>query len=89
MPTDLATDAGPGPEVRIAGRMCSLVGRLSMDLCIADVTYLPDSAVGPGTKAEFFGPNASLDTFAVKSGTIGYTVLTGLGGRYERVTKGG
>jgi alanine racemase len=84
-----ATDAAPGPEVRIAGRMCPLVGRISMDLCIADVTYLPDSAVGPGTKAEFFGPNASLDTFAAKSGTIGYTVLTGLGGRYERVVRGG
>lgn len=84
-----ATDAGPGPEVRIAGRMCPLVGRISMDLCIADVTYLPDLAVGPGTRAEFFGPNASLDTFAAKSGAIGYTVLTGLGGRYERVVKGG
>jgi alanine racemase len=83
------TDSAPGPEVRIAGRMCPLVGRISMDLCIADVTYLPDSAVGPGTKAEFFGTNASLDTFAAKSGTIGYNVLTGLGRRYERVVKGG
>lgn len=84
-----ATDAAPGPEVRIAGRMCPLVGRMSMDLCIADVTYLPDSAVGPGTRAEFFGPTVALDTFAAKSGTIGYSVLTGLGARYERVLLGG
>ena len=84
-----ATDSAPGPEVRIAGRMCPLVGRMSMDLCIADVTYLPDSAVGPGTRAEFFGPTVALDTFAAKSGTIGYAVLTGLGGRYERVLVGG
>ena len=84
-----ATDANSGPEVRIAGRMCPLLGRLSMDLCIADVTYMPESAVGPGTKAEFFGPNAALDTFAHKSGAIGYNVLTGLGPRYERVVKGG
>jgi alanine racemase len=84
-----ATDAAPGAEVRIAGRMCPLVGRVSMDLCIADVTYLPEGAVGPGTRAEFFGPHAALDTFAAKSGTIGYTVLTGLGARYERVVKGG
>jgi alanine racemase len=83
------TDAGPGAEVRIAGRMCPLVGRMSMDLCIADVTYLPDTAVGPGTKAEFFGPNAALDSFAAKSGTIGYAVLTELGARYDRVVKGG
>jgi alanine racemase len=81
------TDAGPGAEVRIAGRMCPLVGRVSMDLCIADVTYLPDAAVGPGARAEFFGPNAALDTFAAKAGTIGYNVLTALGPRYERVYK--
>ena len=65
--------------------MCPLVGRVSMDLCIADVTYLPDAAVGPGARAEFFGPNAALDTFAAKAGTIGYNVLTALGPRYERV----
>ena len=85
-----ATDLGGGAaQVRIARRMCPLVGRISMDLCIADVTYLPEAAVGPGTMAEFFGANASLDAFAAKAGTIGYTVLTGLGGRYERVVKGG
>ena len=84
-----ATDAAPGPEVRIAGRMCPLVGRLSMDLSMADVTYLPESAVGPGTRAEVFGAHAALDTFAGKAGTIGYNVLTGLGKRYERMVKGG
>ena len=80
-----ATDVATGAEVRIAGRMCPLVGRVSMDLCIADVTYLPEAAVGPGARAEFFGPNAALDTFAAKAGTIGYNVLTALGARYERV----
>ena len=84
-----ATDAGLGAEVRVAGRMCPLVGRISMDMCIADVTYLPDAAVGAGTRAEFFGATAALDTFAAKAGTIGYTVLTGLGSRYERVVNGG
>jgi alanine racemase len=83
------TDAAPGPEVRIAGRMCPLVGRISMDLSVADVTYLPEGAVGPGTRAEVFGQHAALDTFAGKAGTIGYNVLTGLGKRYERVVKGG
>ena len=82
-----ATDTNGGAEVRIAGRMCPLIGRVSMDLCIADVTYLPEPAVGPGTRAEFFGAHASLDAFAAKSGAIGYTVLTGLGPRYERVVK--
>jgi len=82
-----SSDAAPGPEVRIAGRLCPLVGRLSMDLAIADVTDLSEAEVRPGTRAEFFGPNVPLDLFAAKSGTIGYTVLTGLGRRYARLVR--
>jgi alanine racemase len=79
-----ATDAKPGAEVIILGRRCPLVGRVSMDLCVADVTELPEEAVGPGARAEFFGAVAGLDDFATRSGTIGYQVLTGLGPRYAR-----
>ena len=78
------TDAKPGAEVIIAGRRCPLVGRVSMDLCVADVTELPEEAVRPGERAEFFGAVAGLDDFATQSGTIGYQVLTGLGPRYRR-----
>jgi alanine racemase len=81
------SDAASGPEVRIAGRMCPLVGRLSMDLAIADVTGLPEDQVQPGTLARFFGADTPLDAFAAKAGTIGYTVLTGLGSRYARQVK--
>jgi alanine racemase len=83
-----ATDARPGASVRIAGRMCPLVGRVSMDLVIADVTDLPEAEVRPGVFARFFGPDASLDLFAERSGTIGYHVLTSLGARYARVVVG-
>jgi alanine racemase len=79
-----ATDARPGAEVVIAGRRCPLVGRVSMDLCVADVTDLPEEATRPGVRAEFFGAAADLDEFATRSGTIGYQVLTGLGRRYGR-----
>jgi alanine racemase len=79
-----ATDAKPGAEVVIAGRRCPLVGRVSMDLCVADVTELPEEAVRPGARAEFLGAAADLDDFAMRSGTIGYQVLTGLGPRYGR-----
>jgi alanine racemase len=79
-----ATDARPGAEVVVAGRRCPLVGRVSMDLCVADVTDLPEEAVRPGVRAEFIGAAADLDDFAARSGTIGYQVLTGLGPRYRR-----
>ena len=78
-----------GAEVEIAGRRCPLVGRVSMDLIIADVTELPESAVRPAETARLFGGAVSLDEFAERSGTIGYTILTGLSPRYARRIVGG
>ena len=46
-----AIDGREGAEVAIAGRRCRLVGRMSMDLCIADVTDLPEDAARPGDLA--------------------------------------
>ena len=79
-----ATDSKPGAEVAIAGRRCPLVGRVSMDLTIVDVTDLPEDAARPGDRVEFFGSSVDLDDFAARSGTIGYHVLTSLGPRYHR-----
>jgi alanine racemase len=79
-----ATDSKPGAEVAIAGRRCPLVGRVSMDLTIADVTDVPEGAARPGDRVEFFGSSVDLDDFAARSGTIGYHVLTSLGPRYRR-----
>ena len=79
-----ATQRGAGADVVIADRRCPLVGRMSMDLCIADVTDLPEDAARPGVRAQFFGPDIALDDFAARSGTIGYHVLTSLGVRYFR-----
>jgi alanine racemase len=79
-----AIDGRAGAEVAIAGCRCKLVGRMSMDLCIADVTDLPEDAARPGVRAQFFGPDIALDDFAARSGTIGYHVLTSLGARYFR-----
>jgi alanine racemase len=79
-----ATDARPGAEVAVAGRRCALVGRVSMDLTIVDVTDLPEDAVRPGDPVELFGPTIDLDDFATRSGTIGYHLLTSLGPRHQR-----
>jgi alanine racemase len=79
-----ATDARPGAEVAVAGRRCPLVGRVSMDLTIVDITDLPEDAVRAGDRVEFFGRAIDLDDFAARSGTIGYHVLTSFGPRYRR-----
>jgi alanine racemase len=79
-----ATDAKPGAEVAVAGRRAPLVGRVSMDLTIVDVTDLAEDAVRVGDPVEFFGRANDLDDFATRSGTIGYHLLTSLGPRYQR-----
>jgi alanine racemase len=79
-----ATDAKPGADVAIAGRRAPLVGRVSMDLAIVDVTDLSEDSVRLGDPVELFGGSIDLDDFASRSGTIGYHVLTSLGPRYQR-----
>jgi alanine racemase len=79
-----ATDSKLGAEAAVDGRRCPLVGRVSMDLAIVDVTDLPEDAVRAGDQVELFGASVDLDDFAARSGTIGYHLLTGLGRRYRR-----
>jgi alanine racemase len=79
-----AIDAKPGADVAIAGRRAPLVGRVSMDLAIVDVTDLSEDSVRLGDPVELFGGSIDLDDFASRSGTIGYHVLTSLGPRYQR-----
>ena len=79
-----AVDGREGARVAIARTRCPLVGRISMDLCIADITDLNAADAQPGGFAEFFGADMPLDDFAARSGTIGYRVLTGLSRRFAR-----
>ena len=59
---------------------CPLVGRVSMDMVIVDITDLADD---PETLT-VLGPQQGVDALAEQAGTIGYEVLTSLGGRYTR-----
>ena len=68
------------------GRRVPLVGRVSMDLTIFDVTDHP--GVGPGSWLELIGPSMPPDAVADLAGTIGYEVLTSLRPRYHRVWSG-
>ena len=63
---------------------CKVIGRVSMDLLTIDVTDLPDTP----TKLTLIGPQQTVDDLAGQAQTIGYEVLTQLGGRYSRKTFG-
>lgn len=75
----------PGAYGVIGGKRVPVVGRVTMDLTIFDVTDLPENAVRSGDHVELFGPSMPLDDVARAAGTIGYEMLTGLGLRYERI----
>ncbi len=71
---------GPKAHVFAGEHRCKIVGRVSMDLIGVDITDAPDI---PDT-VELLGQHQSVDTIADAAGTIGYEILTSLGGRYTR-----
>lgn len=79
------TNQRPGGKVYIRGQLCPVVGKISMDMTIVDVTDLGSNLPNPGEGAEIFGPHISVDDQADAAGTIGYELLTNL--RLARVTR--
>lgn len=67
----------------LGNKQCPIVGRISMDLIIIDVTETV-SPVKVGDFAEFFGEQVLIEDAAAKCGTIGYELLTSLGSRIEK-----
>lgn len=59
---------------------CPLVGRVSMDMITVDITDLAELP----KSLDILGPNQPVDVLADIAGTIGYELLTALGGRYTR-----
>ncbi|SIP92402.1 alanine racemase [Rhizobium sp. RU35A] len=72
----------------IAGTRVPVLGRITMDLTVFDVTDVARPAIRAGDYIELFGANMALDEVAAAAGTIGYELLTGLGLRYERRSLG-
>jgi alanine racemase len=70
-------------QVFFAGQVAPIVGRVSMDSIVVDVSHITEP-VRPGDWAEVIGPNQSADALADMAGTIGYEILTSLGARYVR-----
>lgn len=68
----------------VAGQRVPVIGRISMDLIVLDVTAVPRDAVRVGAAAELIGPSVRLDEVATAANTISYEILTGLGRRLVR-----
>lgn len=62
-----------------------IIGRVSMDTTIIDISAVDPDLIRPNTLVEVIGPNQSLDDLAIDADTISYEILTRLGRRYRRI----
>ena len=76
------TDARVGAHFYVNGKPCPVIGGISMDLTMIDVTDAPEAALG--AVVEIIGPHQSVDQLGAISETIGYEILTRLGQRFAR-----
>jgi len=72
-----------GGQVLIRGTRCPIVGLISMDLTLVDVTSVP--GVQAGEKATLIGPGLDADEMARACGSIPYEALCGISRRVPRV----
>jgi alanine racemase len=74
-------------EVLIGGRRCPMLGRVTMDQILVDITALPN--VNTGDEVVLMGRQDGEEIFAAelanKAGTIAWEIFTGVGRRVERV----
>jgi alanine racemase len=71
-------------NVFIGGKKCPILGRVSMDAIITDISEVS----GNHEWAEIIGEHQSVDDVAAQAKTIGYEIFTSLGSRYKRIYKG-
>ena len=67
-----------------SGTRAPLVGRVSMDSCVVDLSGFGDNPPPVRDWMELMGTDFTLDDYARCAGTISHEILTGLGQRLER-----
>jgi alanine racemase len=81
--------SGRGAEVLIGGRRCAVLGRVTMDQILADVTDVPEGDAQAGSEAVLIGRQGveeiRVAEVAARAGTIAWDVFTGIGQRVKRV----
>ncbi|MCY0095753.1 alanine racemase [Hoeflea ulvae] len=66
------------------GTRVPVIGKITMDLTMFDVTDVPEDCVNAGDWVELLGPTITLEEAATAAGTISYELLTSLGQRHAR-----
>ena len=62
-----------------------IVGRVSMDMTVFDISKIPENQINVGDEITLIGDELNIDIVAEAANTIGYEVLTNLGSRYKRL----
>jgi alanine racemase len=83
-----SVDGLEGATAYIGDHALPILGRVSMDLIVFDITDLPAGLARRGGFVELIGDRYTVDDAAASSGTIPYEVLTSLGRRYQRIYTG-
>jgi alanine racemase len=74
--------SGMGAEVWVRGTRCPILGRVTMDQIMIDVSTA--GGVEEGDEVEMFGANIPVAEVAAKAGTIPWEILTGITPRVVR-----
>jgi alanine racemase len=81
---------GRDADVLIRGRRCAVLGRVTMDQIVVDITGLPE--VEAGEEVVLLGRQGDEEILALemaeKAGTIAWDIFTGIGRRVRRVPAG-
>jgi alanine racemase len=76
--------ASPGGVLSYGHFQAPLLGRVSMDFVVVDITYIPENLIHEGDWMTYFDTASALETMAQVCQTTAYELLTSLQGRGYR-----
>ncbi len=72
-------------DVFISNHKAKVLGRITMDLIVADVSNVPDNLLYPLADVEIIGENQSVEIISERAKTIEYEIFTSFGRRFNRI----
>ena len=72
-------------SVYIRNKRLNILGRVSMDLTVIDISKFKYGVIKTGDVVEIFGPNRSLEKFAKENNTIPYEILCSMGKNIPKI----